>query len=235
MAGRRFTETEKQLIREEYQALGCLALSQKLGRTMRSVYLAARVVGAAVRRPSFGSDFDTCILERHAKGESDAEIGLAWGCDRHTVGQRREQLGLPVNTLSEHRRQRVRKKTLEQLNEAGLGSLAEVRAKAFRDRAKAAGWPEDLRPRAVRILNSLWDNGPQTRRELARSIGLPWRGSRKSLKSRDPEGSYLANLAARGLVVRIERAAKGKGKGRSCHVYSLPLWIQRGKVSSVKE
>jgi hypothetical protein len=80
------------------------------------------------------------------------------------------------------------------------------------------------------MLNAMWDNGPMTRRELADAIGMPWKGSRKSLVSNDPEGSYLAHLIARGLVVSLGRIKKGKGRGHSCQVYSLPLWIERGEV-----
>ena len=120
---------------------------------------------------------------------------------------------------------------------AGLPNLAALRAAVFRDRARASGWPEDLRPRAVQILNALWDRGPMTRTEIALAIGLRinYGGPheiRKILKSNDAEGSYLAHLLARGLLVDLGRVGTvvGQGRGRSVHVYSLPLTIERGKV-----
>ena len=95
---------------------------------------------------------------------------------------------------------------------------------------RGLGLPSDLRPRAVAILNALYDRGPMTRRELADVIGMPWKGSRKSLASNDPEGSYLAHLAARGLVRAVKRGNRvtGRGRGHSTNVYMIPLTIKRG-------
>jgi hypothetical protein len=136
-------------------------------------------------------------------------------------------LGLPSNRGGERYRDRVRQKTREQLRKAGVESLANVRTKAFQDWAESCGWPRNLRPRHVEILNLLWEKGPQTRREIAAAIGMPWKGSRKSLVSNDPEGSYLAHLMRRGLVVCLGRLVKGKGKGGSVCVYSLLLTVER--------
>jgi hypothetical protein len=138
-------------------------------------------------------------------------------------------MGLPPNRGSDHYRRAVRSRTGEQLERGGFRSLAELRSWVFRRMAEKAGWPADLRPRHVDILNALWDRGPMTRRELADAIGMRWLGSRGSLKSSDPEGSYLAHLTRRGLVMRMPRARRmtGQGKGRSCDIYMLSLDIER--------
>jgi len=148
--------------------------------------------------------------------------------ERHTVGNWRKRLGLPANTLSVHRRELIREKSAEQLRAAGLTTLAELRAPTFRQRALASGGPADLRPRAVQMLNALWDRGPMTRRELADVLGMPWKGSRKSLVSNDPEGSYLAHLTRRGLVVNLGRVVRGTGSGHSACLYALAFDIERG-------
>jgi hypothetical protein len=207
------------------------AVAEELGRTLTSIYQLRDRLGLCKKANRYGPEFEAFIREKHALGWSDAEIAAAHGngCERHTVGAWRKRLGLAVNTLSEHRRRKVAAKTREQLKRAGLPSIGYLRVKAFRDRARVAGWPEDLRPRAVQILNALWEHGPLTRRQLADIIGMPWKGTRKSLCSNDPEGSYLAHLINRGLVISLHRAHKitGKGRGRSVNLYSLPLWIER--------
>lgn len=233
---RPWTSEESAYLREHYRQQATARIGAHLQRTVRSVHLQARKLGLVRPYKPFGPEFTALLQRRHAEGWSDAEIAREYGCERHTVGNHRRKLGLPANVWSDRQRERVRRKTAEQLAAAGVSSLAEVRCKAFRDYARTAGWPEDLRPRAVQILQALWTHGPMTRRQIADAIGMPWKGSRKSLVSNDPEGSYLAHLQARGLVVRTSRIVRGKGRGRSVHIYMLPLAValKRG-MSNGKE
>jgi hypothetical protein len=79
----------------------------------------------------------------------------------------------------------------------------------------------------VQILDALAERGPMTKAQIAEAIGMPWRGrpSRRILKSRDQEGSYLAHLVKRGLVIQLGRVY---GKRYQWHmVYSLSLATQR--------
>ncbi len=243
---RPWTAHELLFLRDQDGELTVPEIARRLGRSVRQVYQRRDRMGLSTPRVPIGEAFGSYLLDRHAAGWSDAEIAAGYSrqhpgrrpMDRHTVGTERAKLGLPENRLHEHQRQRVAAKTAEQLRRAGLPSLAAVRAKAFRDYARAQGWPEDLRPRAVQILNAIWDGGPMTRRELARAIGMPDEydrphGEASVLASNDPEGSYLAHLAARGLVVVFKRAGRvtGRGKGRSVDVYSLPTDIKRRKVA----
>jgi DNA-binding IclR family transcriptional regulator len=94
---------------------------------------------------------------------------------------------------------------------------------AYKAFAKESGWPDDLRPRAVQILNLLASHGmPLTRKQIAEKIGMPWKGSRKSLHSNDKEGSYLANLQARGLVIKLGKIANTNcGRGSGVSLYTL--------------
>jgi hypothetical protein len=226
------TRTQATAAEIEYVKLhrddSCVAVAAALGRPRLTIYNLRNRLGITKKMLAFGKPFEKFLRAKHAAGWSDSEIGQAWGCERHTVGDWRHRLNLPDNTLSEHRRQRVADKTRQQCQAAGVKSLAEVRAKAFRDYAKQYGWPEDLIPREVQILNALMRNGPQTRRQLADAIGVKWKGSRKSLVSpKRPGGSYLAHLMKRGLVVTLGRVVKGKGRGKSCQLYSIPLWTER--------
>ena len=208
------------------------------GRTAKGVFQRARTMGLSVPQRFRATDMVQFIRDRNAQGWSDSEIAAARGVDRHAVTHVRKELGLPWNRFSDHVRRKAAAKTAEQCRAAGLASLAAVRAKAFRDYARAQGWPDDLRPRAVQILNAIWDRGPMTRRELARAIGMPDvydrpHGEASVLASNDAEGSYLANLIARGLLVAMKRAGRvtGRGKGRSVDVYTLPIGIKRRKVA----
>ncbi len=224
-----WTDADRQFVADRAGKLTVPQICAKLGRSHVQIQRERARQGLTRHYTGFGEDFEQFIRAQHALGWSDAEIAAAWKCDRHSVSFRRKSLGLPHNAFSAHRRQRVAEKTRRQLAAAGLSSLADVQKKVWRERALALGWPTDLRFRAVQILEALWNNGPMTRRELAAAVGMPWKGSRRSLTSNDPEGSYLAHLMKRGLVVslgRCVRPAEG-GKCKNVYLYSLPLWTQK--------
>jgi len=235
MPGKPWTESDDEYLRAHYgKGMTAKQIGEQLGGSVDRIRSRAWVIGLAGKQADFGPDFEAFVREKNAIGWSDTEIAAAWKCDRHAVNYRRKRLGLPENahtTSSEHFRNRVRKKTQEQIEAAGVKSLGEIRAKAYREFAIKSGWPEDLRPRAVQILNTLWKNGPQTRKQLAAAIGMPWKGSRKSLHSNDPEGSYLAHLIKRGLVIALGRIVRGKGRGFSTQLYSIPLGVMKGSFN----
>lgn len=220
-----WTDSQRAIVRERYRRDGAAAVARTIGRTVRQVHQMAVTLGLSDHHPRVSAGDRATIRRLNAEGWSDAEIAAELGRDRHVVGRHRRRMGLADNAASERRRGRVREATAQQLEAAGIASLGELRAVAYRDFAASRGWPADLRPRAVMILHALAARGPMTRRQIALAIGMPWKGSRKSLTSNDPEGSYLANLAARGLVVRLLRAAPvtGQGKGRSCDLYTLSV------------
>lgn len=232
-----WTARQIAILKEHNGKLPIDDLCRQLKRTRSSVYGMREKLGLTTPTIDFGDKFIAFLKVKHALGWSDTEIAAGYSkrftkrrpIDRHSVSERRRKLGLCDNSLSQHRRQKVAAKTAEQLRQAGLPSIGYLRVEAFKKRARDAGWPEDIRPRAVQILNALWDHGPMTRIELAAVIGMPWKGSRRSLHSNDPEGSYLAHLMKRGLVITLGRIVRGKGRGHSTQIYSLPLWIQRGQ------
>lgn len=234
MSGRPWTPDEVGFLRTHYMRMPAREIASRLRRSLKSIYMRAKDEGLSQTRcPRAG--LEQFVREQYTAGRCDQEIAAAWSrrhsgylpIERKTIGRIRQRLGLPLNRWNEYQRGRVRQKTQEQLRKAGLPSLAAVRADAFRRLARRCGWPDDLRPRAVMILNALWEHGPMTREQIAHTIGMAWRGSRMSMKSNDPEGSYLAHLLRRGLVVCLGRQVQRKGRGRSVNVYSLPLSIQR--------
>jgi hypothetical protein len=230
----RWSEFERWLLRQVYPSLGLAVAARILGRTIGATgYQAHALRLRSINPHQRGSRMlrDSAKLRTfrrlHAAGWSDAEIAQRLGVDRHAVCDLRHQLGMPSNAYSARRRRRVARQTRMQLRRAGLRSLAELRIKAHREFARRSGWPEDLRFRAVQILNALWERGPMTRMEIAAATGMPWKGAKGSLASNDPEGSYLAHLMKRGLVVCVPRCVGGRGRGRNVSVYTLPMTISR--------
>jgi len=211
-----------------YPKMTAVQVARRLGRTEKAVYQRAKAEGLATQhRTDTGPAFRSELARLNALGWTDPEIAAELGCERHTVAKWRRWAGLPHRRFDDHMRRRVAEKTAEQCRKAGVESLADVRVLAFRRRAVAAGWPADLRPREVQILEALMARGPMTRREIAGAIGLPWHGSRRSLKCRGGRGSYVANLLAVGLVVDLGRLVRGPGRGGSSHLYSAALDCER--------
>jgi hypothetical protein len=241
---RTWSEADKQFAVEQRGKLKACEIGAQLGRTVRSIYQLWNKLNVCERRRD-GRPLQLFILEKHPLGWSDAEIAAAWtaanptepACREWVMEVRRDKLKLPSNALSEHRRRKVAAKTREQVAAAGVNNLAEVRRLAYDKFASRHGWPADLRPRAVQIMDLLYQKGPHTRRQIADAIGMPWKGTRKSLHSNDPEGSYLAHLMARGLVVVTKRAHKvhGQGTGKSCDVYAIAPHVTRGPICPLNE
>jgi DNA-binding transcriptional ArsR family regulator len=221
---RYWTDTERQHLQRLYPNHTVTVIARRLGRSPKAIYQEADKLGLSkvIRTPT-GLAFRAELRRLNGLGYSDTEIAESIGCERHTISKWRQRLNLPSNARGDRYKARVRVKTAEQCRKAGVSTLGAVRALAFRKRAAEAGWPADLRPRAVEMLEALSARGPLTRREIAEAIGMPWKGSRWSLKSNDPEGSYLAHLMAQGLVISLGRLVRQGGKGRNCHLYSLAL------------
>lgn len=220
---RPWTVGESEILARDYATLGGPAVARALRRSLSSVYGQVEALGLKHRHKTETRDgsFRDRLRALHSEGLTDPEIAGLLGCERHTASNHRRALGLPSNRSHARYRSRVAAKTREQCVRAGVGSLGAVRALAFVRFAVASGWPADLRPREVNILESLIERGPMTRPEIAEALGMPWLGSRKSLKSNDPGGSYLATLIRRGLVVNLGRIVRQAGSGKSLHLYSL--------------
>lgn len=241
MSKRLWTAEDIAELRRLYGKCSIAEICRTLGRTENTVRQHACKFGLSKLRPDIhGAPLDRFIVDKNKLGWSDREIAVAWG-DQHnwtvcpkTVTDRRNRLGLSSNARNARYRQKIADCTREQCRTAGAANLAAVRVKLHREYAHRNGWPEDLRPRAVQILNALYDRGPMTRREIAAAVEMRWKDSQRSLRSRDQEGSYLAHLLGRGLVVAISRGHRvvGAGGGRGQNVYMIPLTVKRGDAST---
>ena len=226
----KWTERDIAYLQRWYGRKSACEIAEQLGKTKGSVYQFASAHGLSTpktQRPSRVM-VQRKIRQLHPKGYSDSEIAAVVGCSREWIGEVRRKMGISAHICHERYRARVREKTAEQCRKAGVPNLGTLRAQIHRERAAAAGWPEDLRPRHVQILNLLYDHGPKTRREIAEALGMPWKGSRKSLHSNDPEGSYLAHLMKRGFVVCFRRKVQQGGQGKNVSLYMIPPYVRRG-------
>ena len=209
-------------VRAGYARQSAPALARRLGVPTEVIYRIVVKLGLRKhQRVKVGRAFLATLRQRNRQGWPDSEIAAELGCDRHVVSRHRQALGLPSQARGPIARQRTGAAAARQLDRLGLASMGELRVQAHRAYAVAHGWPAYLRKRAVQILDLLWQQGPKTRRELAEGVGLPWRGSRGSLKSSDPPGTYLANLMALGLVVKWGRINRGGHQWET--VYGLAL------------
>lgn len=229
--GRRYwTEADSQTVRDLYPTNTAEEIASALGRTRKAIEQHAKLLG--LRKIADLDPLIPAVKDLHARGLTDAAIARELADRLHSDDPRRaitglrERIGLPVNAASILAVKRQAART--QLERLGLNSHAELRSRSFRRYAVENGWPADIRPRGVQVLNVLAEQGPKTRRELVAALGLKWKSTNKgrnNLASRDPGGSVLAILQARGFVIRQRRYTTGKphGKNQLPSVYTLTL------------
>lgn len=215
-----WTERRDAELRELWPGHSGLQIAVRLGCTLASMYYRAHKLGLPRKTRKLPADTEERVRRLHAEGLSDRAIGKCLGIDRRTINDiRHARLKLPVNEGARRRAQlravRTQAKTL------GIRPGGGLRDYAYRKFAASRGWPEDLRPRHVQILELLASEArPMDRWEIARRIGWnverslrdPVHGQRHLLASKDPEGSYLAHLIKRGLVISLRRAKAVPGK-----------------------
>lgn len=237
-----WTSDEDEIIREAWpritsgQIETVSLLASLPGRTLAAIRNRGFSLGLTGRREKLVDEWEEILRRLHSEGLHDPEIAKHIGVSRRYCSELRDRLGLKSNAYNELHRRKVAECTRKQVANVGLNSLAEVRSKRFREFAESHGWPSDLRPRAVQILELLLANPAITRREICDGTGMPWKGSRKSLHSNDPEGSYLAHLMSRGLVMwspRLFSGRTGKRKGSGCsdRAYMLTDLAQQMKAT----
>jgi hypothetical protein len=224
---RYYTPEEIALLRKLYPTHTAAQIAERIHGTAKAALAIFRMAATLGLRK--WPHWEPEVLERvralHAKGLNDAQIGERMGLTRDKVHHiRYARLKLPMNV--EAVKQAGRRAVAKQLATLGIKSGGELRQWAYRKYARENGWPEDLRPRAVQILNLLAVRGPMSRPELVEALGLRWKAEncgRNNLASNDPEGSYLAHLRARGLVLYIRRSRKTgqRGLGRLHGLYML--------------
>lgn len=195
----------------ELHALGRLdrEIAKEIGCGHRAVSLRRNELGLTPQKSNQSDSLtphDELIRQRLSEGWSDSEIAAELGVNRRAVGFRRLVLGIAASGNNERRRSKVREKTQQQCQRAGVKSLAEVRTQAFSRFATDLGWPSDLRPRCVQILELLYIREIETFEGIARAIGMNMSRRRQAwLYCNEKGGSYVAVLQRRGLVARSGR------------------------------
>lgn len=201
------------------------------GKTVARLYQQAKRLGITgphrIERPK---NWKSIIRAKLKLGWADSEIAAVFKVDRRTITDWRHELGLKASGHSDHYRKRVAETTKQQLKKAGLRSLAELRGKAFEGFAEQHGWPRELRPRAVQIIELLMIEQAMTRREICSRLDLRWANTRSNgLHSnvKGGGGSYLGNLMRAGLVICSSRLQLDANPHKACKVYSpSPLAYQ---------
>lgn len=230
MSGKPYRSQEDAVLRRLYGQKPVTEIASRLGRTASSVYQRASRLGLHEQRDKAEIDKrKRKIRSLVAKGLSDSEVAEKVGMDRRALTEMRCRMGIAANGRSERYRRRVAQKTKEQCRKAGVKNLAALRAKRFSDFVSSLGWP-GVSVRAAQIAETLYVRGPMTRRQICDAIGMPWRGSRKSLSTnRVPGGSYMAELQRAGIVVRLEAAITHRGKGNHEDLYMIGLGVEKCK------
>jgi hypothetical protein len=230
---RYWTPAEEEYLAANYKRSSAREVGLKLGRSMKSVYHRAWLLGLMDARDPWTDDDEAELRRLNADGWSDTQVGERLGRDRHMVSKRRKRLGLPSHAHGEKAADLVRQGVRRQLDRAGLRNLAHLRLASWAERAAERGWPDQINGRPInmqfiQILDMLYERGPQTKLGIAEALGMRTAGESKSiLKSEGKGGSYVAELMRAGLVVCLGRLAKGRGKGSSKCVYSLSMDVER--------
>lgn len=182
-------------------------------------------------------------LREFHPGWSDSEVARHLAqtgrVDRHRVGVIRRSLGLPDYVGSDHHRRRVAAKTREQLDRAGLESLAQVRCDRFAQWKRSLGWPESLTVRAVQALELFYRRGPMTRMQLCAAMGID---KKRRLKRTEPTsnakgGTVLAELQRAGLLMRLPKQVRSgtcrNGVVRKVDLYLLNPGVEPSEQRSI--
>jgi hypothetical protein len=224
-----YTIEELKLVLELYPKRTAAQIAELIfgtGRAALAIYRLARVLGLR-KWPCWPPETIDGVRRLHARGLSDVEIAGKMGMSRDQVHNiRYARLKLPPNAdaILQARRRGVK----TQFKRLGIRHGGDLRRLAFQKYAKENGWPEDLRPREVQILNILAERGPMTMYQLSVAIGMRTdrigcNGRPALLMGNGPGGTYTATLMRRGLIMTIKRWAKGrpKGQAREPNVYLL--------------
>lgn len=222
LAWRKYPPAVVETVRKEYLTSSGPDLAKRLGLSTVQLYRVAHRLG--LRRIPDCRPLYPQVKALHAKGLPDRLVAKQLGITHDKAKEiRRVRLKLPRNPDIEGKRASV----TNQMKSLGIRHGGDLRALAYKRFAVENGWPEDLRPREVQILNVLAAKGvPMTRFELATAIGMRTdriggNGGLALLIGNGPGGTYTASLTRRGLLSRIKRVVSGKGKGTSRDLYYL--------------
>jgi hypothetical protein len=226
---RRVTEEQRETIRRLYPTHSAAAVAAATGLSLSAVCQQARKLDLPRKVVPYPATTIEVIGRLHAEDLTDMEIAARLKLERRTVSDiRANRLKLPVNVEA---LKRARRRGIEsQRRTLGIRRGGDLRRYGYRKFAVERGWPADLPPRSVQILELLAGEArPMDRWEIAARIGWnvgrslrdPQYGQRHLLKANGPGGSYLAILMRAGLVLVLKRALKINSPGKSRNVYML--------------
>jgi hypothetical protein len=247
MSGTKWTAKERATLREVYGTKTVQRVAKILGRSVKAVYQQAvfQGLGSVGRKGWWRAELGPFVAEHVATGQLDQNVAAEWNVahpeepiGRRMVGYVRHRLGVASESQTAARRAGNRRGYRLQCENLHVGSLVDLSRRAARRKAIRAGWPPSCTPAEIAILESLLANGPQTRPQLAASLGRLDKPPDHWFASRRSGGSLLSDLGNLGLVRRSERrVATGGGKGRSLYVYGLTQkarnWHARGTRRSL--
>lgn len=195
---RPFTNAERQMVFDRYPSEGAKPLAQAMGRTQADIVSLAQRLDVrfdGLRRWTEAEDARLAEMRRAGR----TAIAIAAALDRTVtaVGKRAIALGLSTPTYDLQARWRSLAKP-----RVVTRSGCEVRWARARLALGEHGWPPDLNPKEIAILESLLARGPQTRLVLSRSVGEPASRHRHKRLMTHGGRSAMARLLARGLVAR---------------------------------
>lgn len=232
MNGTLVTAEDRNFVRLNYGSMTAGEIAAAIGRPKSTIWRIAQQLGVRKchRHPE---ELVGKIAHLHAEGLNDHEIARSLTLTRDQVkAVRADRLKLPNNCVGEKRRECGRRAVATQLARFGVANMGELRSLMHARFAQANGWPAELPPRAVQILNVLAAEGPQTAKALAeklllpaktRAHRIPLRWSSGTGKARGKGGTYTAYLIRLGLVISMQRHTPTgpRGKCRLANLYML--------------
>lgn len=194
---RLFSDADREMIRSRYRTEGAKPLAREMGRDRNCIVALAQRMGVVCIRRWTEAE-DRRLMQLLQAGKKHAEIVVQMGRSYSAIAKRAQEVGMARRLFSPAAR---RQSLITIISPRPLGS--EARWARERIALGEHGWPPDMNPKEVRILESLRKCGPQSRRALALSIGEPaTRDPRKFLMTHGG-CSAMARVMARGLVARM--------------------------------
>jgi len=152
------------------------------------------------------------IKSRHAEGECDFRIAQLWNEKN------------PHDTTTRFYVAGVRKKLGLRKNSRNWKMHTESRRKARMRFAVSHGWPADLSPRCVQVLDALYEHGPMTKPQIAEKTGL-WLNSQGNLPR--IKGGFVMDILQHRGIVQVLHKCGTDGKRRRLKVFALRSSVTR--------
>lgn len=216
-----WTPEEDDDLRRSYAEESAVVIGARLGRHASAVYKRAEHLGLCevVTHISGDQPLLEQIADLARQGLGILQIASETGRNRQGIRRALKRMGIRADG-AKRRAEANREARRKQLETLGLepGRTGSIRTLAFRKHARERGWPEDLGPREVQIIELLCDHGPQTLRQLVVRMGLR-RDRKYPLCGGTPGRSYPSELERRGLAYRVMRVIKDPNTGNLVDLY----------------